>query len=88
MLLKDYYSDITEALRKTNAQIYQYVGDEIILSWSYENGLRNNNAINCFFQMKEIIRGKTLRYTRKYGVAPAFKAGLHGGPVIVTGWGK
>ncbi|MCK5702713.1 MAG: hypothetical protein KAI29_16225, partial [Cyclobacteriaceae bacterium] len=28
MFLKDYYSDITEALRKTNAQIYQYVGDE------------------------------------------------------------
>jgi adenylate cyclase len=88
MFLKDYYSDITEALRKTNAQIHQYVGDEIILSWSYERGLKNNNSVNCFFQMKEIINRRKPKYISKYGVAPEFKAGLHGGPVIVTWVGE
>jgi adenylate cyclase len=88
MFLKDYYADITEALRKTNAQIYQYVGDEIILSWSYKNGLKNNNMINCFFQMKEIINDNKQKYISKYGVSPEFKAGLHGGPVIVTWVGE
>lgn len=86
--LKDYYSDITEAIRKSNAQIYQYVGDEIILSWSYENGLRNNNFIHCFFQMKELINGMKEKYIEKYGVYPEFKAGLHGGRVIVTWVGE
>jgi adenylate cyclase len=32
MFLKDYYYDITEPLRNTKADIYQYIGDEIILS--------------------------------------------------------
>jgi adenylate cyclase len=88
MFLKDYYSDITGALRKTDAQIYQYVGDEIVLSWSYENGLRNNNLIECFFQMKEIITGMKQKYINKYGFYPEFKAGMHGGQVIVTWIGE
>ena len=88
MFLKDYYSDITEALRKTNAQIYQYVGDEIVLSWSFKDGLKNNNLINCFFQMKEIINGMKLKYMNKYGIYPEFRAGIHGGQVIVTWVGE
>ena len=88
MFLKDYYSDITEAIRKTNAQIYQYVGDEIVLSWSYKNGLMNNNLINCFFQMEEIIDSMKDKYKDKYGVYPRFKAGIHGGKVIVTWVGE
>ncbi len=31
--LKDYYSDITDAIRHSEAEIYMYVGDEIILTW-------------------------------------------------------
>ncbi len=88
MFLKDYYSDITEALRSTNAEIYQYVGDEIVLSWSYKSGLKNNNFIFCFFQMKEIIEGLKQKYLDKYGFFPEFKASIHGGEVIVTWVGE
>jgi adenylate cyclase len=88
LFLKDYYSDIREALQKTNAQVYQYVGDEIILSWPYENGLRDNNAINCFFQMKKIINSKKPKYISQYRIIPEFKAGLHGGRVTVTWVGE
>ncbi len=86
--LKDYFSDITEAIQNSKAQIYQYVGDEIILKWSYEIGLENNNMINCFFQMQEIINGLKQKYLKKYGVFPEFKAGIHGGQAIVTWVGE
>jgi adenylate cyclase len=88
MFLKDYYSDITDALRKTNAQIYQYVGDEIVLSWSYKDGLNNNNLVLCFFLMKQIIEGRKQKYLDKYEFFPEFKAGAHGGEVIVTWVGE
>lgn len=86
--LKDYYSDITEALRETNARIYQYVGDEVVLSWSFKKGLENNNIINCFFKMRKIIDDVKQKYIAKYGVCPEFKAGMHGGQVIVTWIGE
>ena len=86
--LKDYYSDITEAIRKTDAEIYQYVGDEIVLSWPYKSGLKNNNLLHCFFMMKEIMQILKGKYLDKYGVYPDFKAGIHGGRVMVTWVGE
>ncbi|MFK7772496.1 MAG: adenylate/guanylate cyclase domain-containing protein [Saprospiraceae bacterium] len=88
MFLQDFFSDITEAIQNTNANIYKYVGDEVILSWTYEKGLKNNNMINCFFQMRELIEAEKLKYVNKYGISPEFKAGLHGGHVIVTWVGE
>ncbi|MFY0650879.1 MAG: adenylate/guanylate cyclase domain-containing protein [Cyclobacteriaceae bacterium] len=86
--LKDYYSDITKALRKTDAQIYQYVGDEVVLSWTFKRGLKNNNAVSCYFEMKQAINEQKQKYLNKYGVCPEFKAGMHGGSVIVTWVGE
>ena len=88
LFLKDYYSDITDAIRNTEAEIYQYVGDEIVLCWSYEKGIKNNNMIKCFFIMKRIIHNLKEKYLAKYGVFPEFKAGLHGGKVMVTWVGE
>lgn len=86
--LKDYYADITQALKQTKAEIYLYVGDEIILSWTYKNALRDNNLLNCFFLMKDIIQDLKPKYLDKYGFIPEFKAGMHGGKVIVTWVGE
>lgn len=47
--LIDYYYDITEALLIAGAEIYQNVGDEIILSWSFKKGIQDARCINCFF---------------------------------------
>ena len=88
MFLRDYYSDISDALRRTAAQIYQYVGDEIVLSWSFADGLRDNNLINCFFEMKKILIAVRQKYVSAYGVFPEFRAGLHGGKVVVTWVGE
>jgi adenylate cyclase len=88
MFLRDYYSDISGALRRTAAQIYQYVGDEIVLSWSFPDGLKNNNLIHCVFDMKNILKSIREKYVNKYAVYPEFRAGLHGGKVIVTWVGE
>lgn len=88
LFLKDYYSDITPALQQTKAEVHQYVGDEIILQWTYRNALRNNHMLKCFFLMKSLIRERAAYYQQKYGFVPEFKAGLHGGKIVVTWVGE
>lgn len=83
-LLKDYYADLSEAVIQHGGEIYQYVGDEIIVSWQYNEGIRNNKCIRCFFSMKSDLQKNTGHYQKKYGVVPSFKAGLHFGE-ITTG---
>jgi len=79
--INEYYGDMTNAIIETKGRIYQYVGDEIIISWNLEDGLKNANCINCFFLIKKALQIKKNTYEEKYGVSPAFKAALHYGKV-------
>jgi adenylate cyclase len=80
-LLNLYYADMTEAILLSAGEIYQYVGDEIIVSWSLKNGLRNNNCLRLFFSIKEKFERHSAKYIKNFGLVPSFKAGLHCGNV-------
>lgn len=82
--LIDYFHDMTGAILMSKAEIYQYIGDEIILTWPFENGIKDARCINCFFDILTAIELKKEMYLKKHGVYPEFKAALHGGRVSVT----
>jgi adenylate cyclase len=82
--LIDYFHDMTGAILMSKAEIYQYIGDEIILTWSFENGAKYARCINCFFDIQTSIEWNKEKYLKKYGVQPEFKAALHAGRVSVT----
>lgn len=84
--IKDYFHDISDAIMMFGGEIYQYVGDEVVVIWPIKR--KSMNCINCFFKMEEIIHKKRSIYQSKYGLIPDFKAGMHGGKVIVTSVGK
>ncbi len=80
-LINEYYSDMTEPIVASQGNIYQYVGDEIVIFWKLEEGVHLQNCINCFFQIRKIIDEKADEYQARYGLVPSFKAGLHVGKV-------
>ncbi|WP_041633262.1 adenylate/guanylate cyclase domain-containing protein [Maribacter sp. HTCC2170] len=80
-LLKEYYADMTEAILETAGEIYQYVGDEIVITWTNKTGVYNNNCIECFRKISIILDTKKEDYLGQFGVIPEFKAGYHIGEV-------
>ena len=76
-MLKEYYSDLSDPIVKYSGEIYQYVGDEVIISWRLKSGLQNNNCIQCFFGMEQALKKQRRKYLDKFGVLPEFKAGFH-----------
>jgi len=80
-MLREYYFDLSDPIVKYSGEIYQYVGDEIIVSWKLKSVLENNNCIHCFFEMKEALKKQTTKYNEKFGLLPEFKAGFHLGKV-------
>ncbi len=81
--LNDYYNDITNPILSSYGTIHQYVGDEVILSWSKKEGVQNLNCIRCFFHCRQKIAELRKNYQEEYGIVPEFKAGLHIGRVTV-----
>ncbi|MGH2574275.1 MAG: adenylate/guanylate cyclase domain-containing protein [Ignavibacteria bacterium] len=82
-LLKDFFADITNPVLDNMGEIYQYVGDEVIVAWKYGDGIANNRCVKCFFDMKSNIEWKKEKYLNRYGMVPSFKAGIHWGNVVV-----
>lgn len=81
--LQDFITDATAPILQTQGQIYQYVGDEIIVNWPMEKGLRAANCIQCFFKVQETIQANRHHYYQQYQLLPSFKAGIHYGKVMV-----
>jgi len=83
-MLKEYFFDLSGAVIDYGGTIYQYAGDEMIISWKLKNGLKNNNCIECFFAMKRVLEKENKKYNSTWGCLPRFKAGLHYG-MVTTG---
>ncbi len=81
-LLNDYFFDIAEPIHRTRGEIYQYVGDEVVITWPKDRGVRNLNCIRCFFLIEAKMKAKRERYLQRYGFEPVFKAGYHIGKVV------
>lgn len=88
MMIQDCYSDLTDAVIECSAQIYQYVGDEVVLTWDKSMGIKNNNCIKAYFEFKQILEMKKNYYESKYECLPKFKAGANYGLVTVAEVGE
>ncbi|THH36476.1 adenylate/guanylate cyclase domain-containing protein [Neolewinella litorea] len=83
-LIQDCFADLTDTVVRHRAEIYQYVGDEVILCWKLPNGIRNNNCVAAYFQFVETLASRADYYDRTYGLQPVFKAGGHLGRTTVA----
>jgi adenylate cyclase len=87
-LVRDCFVDINLIVQKHNAFIYQYVGDEIVLSWDILDGLNNADAIRFYYSCRKQFYERENYYQSKYGLLPEFKAGAHSGKVTVVEVGE
>jgi adenylate cyclase len=78
------YSLMTDALLRNEGEVHKYVGDEVIITWTMEDGLREQNCLDLFFDVQERIAAHAEELEREYGAVPQFRGAVHGGRVIVA----
>ena len=82
--LHNCFNDLNEILHKYDAQIYQYVGDEVVLTWKNEEVNKKRRMIELFFEFERVLRSKSQEYHEKFHEMPGFKASINSGKVSVT----
>lgn len=80
-LLDAYYCSFPDAIIDHEGEIYQYVGDEIVLTWKLLPNQKDNRSIDCFFAMKAALEQEREMFQERFGIIPSFKAGIHVGRV-------
>jgi adenylate cyclase len=83
-LLNDFFRDVADAALECEAEIYKYVGDEAILTWSGADALGDGDCLACPFIARDYIEANRPRYLSRFGAVPEFRAASHFGE-IVTG---
>jgi adenylate cyclase len=86
--IRDCFADINEVLYPYYAQVYQYVGDEIVVTWPESEGLRDHSCIAFYFACCKQFRDRSAYYLSTYGLLPDFKAGAHMGTVTAVEIGE
>jgi adenylate cyclase len=80
--IRDFIFHVSMAMIEHDGRIYQYVGDEVVVSWIFEK----DNIKKCMTSIIEARKnlnkyGDTFR--RKYDIIPEFRVGIHLGDVTV-----
>ena len=83
-LIQDSLNDLTNAIIEHKVEVYQYVGDEAVLTWNPKEAFQNANCLQAYFTFMSTLNGKKEYYENTYGIVPFFKAGVHLGDVTVT----
>jgi len=88
IFLQEYYFDLAKAARLAKGEIYDYIGDEAIISWPVDRQDSLENCLKCIELMREILEKGKERYFKVYGVSPGFRAGAHGGKSVIMWVGE
>ena len=73
---------VSNALMQSHGRIYQYVGDEIVVSWIYtpKNAKR---CMDALIETRKKIQKNGERFRRRFNIVPEFRVGIHIGEVTV-----
>jgi adenylate cyclase len=86
-MIQDCFNDLGIVI-ENEAEIYQYAGDEAILTWKLQDGLKDQNCLHAYFNFKQRLDNRKEHYLQNYNCIPYFKAGLNAGIVTVAEVGK
>jgi adenylate cyclase len=64
-------------------EVFDYVGDEIIVTWPERGGAVDCRPLRCFVAMRDELSRAASQFEREFGAAPRIRGSLHFGPVIV-----
>ncbi len=87
-MIRDSFMDINHVVSKNNGEIYQYVGDEVVISWRVNEGARKLSCFNFYFDVQDIFHERMGHYEKYFGFVPEFKAGMHIGLVTAVEVGE
>jgi adenylate cyclase len=64
-------------------EIYQYVGDEMVITWLEKEGRPDARPIGCFAAIEGALQAAAPDFVQRFGVAPRVRGALHFGPAVV-----
>ena len=86
--IQDCFRFISDPLLLTYGRVYQYVGDEVIVTWNANRVKNYKKAIDFFFLFRNELSKRQAYFEDKYNIIPVFTASLNSGKVMAAEVGE
>ncbi|MBC7949939.1 MAG: adenylate/guanylate cyclase domain-containing protein [Chitinophagaceae bacterium] len=80
--IRQFIELVSTALIQYQGRIYQYVGDEVVVSWQF-NSKNARRAIDSLIETRKLIQKEGESFRRNFDITPEFRVGIHIGDVTI-----
>jgi adenylate cyclase len=80
--IREFIYQISNALIEHGGSIYQYVGDEVVVSWLFDKK-NTRKCMDALIEARKNLQKRGEHCRRIYGLIPEFRVGIHLGDVTV-----
>ena len=80
--LRDVFRLVSDPIDDCAGEVHQYVGDEIVITWTVAEGSEGARPIACFFAIVRALEQAAPEFERRFGTLARVHGALHAGPVI------
>jgi len=80
--IREFIYHVSNALIEHRGSIYQYVGDEVVVSWIFSEK-NPRRCMDSLIEARRNLQRKGQHFRRVFGVVPEFRVGIHLGDVTV-----
>ena len=80
--IRDFIYHVSIAMIEHDGRIYQYVGDEVVVSWLYDKK-NTKKCMASIIEARKNLQKNGNHFRRRYDIMPEFRVGIHMGEVTV-----
>jgi adenylate cyclase len=81
-MLSDAFTRLSRIVTDFGGDVHRYVGDAMIATWPLGRPKENARPVRCLFACRQALAAAAGEFRDRHGHVPAFRAGMHAGPVV------
>lgn len=83
-MLQACYKGLSELVIKYRGTIYQFVGDEAVITWNKTSHKDYRNSVDLFFAFTQSLKDNAEYFQKEFGLVPVFKGAINSGNVMTA----
>lgn len=86
--IQDCFKCVSNSLLATRGRVYQFVGDEVVISWDAKKEKSYKGAVDFYYLYEKALNKRREYFEKEYGMIPVFTASLNVGKVMAAEVGE
>lgn len=86
--LNTFLKSMSRPIILSGATVYQYVGDEVVLTWKMGKDQRTDQTLRFLAELRKVMTKREGYFRDRFGAVPQYRIGVHAGSAVAARVGE